>query len=322
MCVHFHPPTSSQARFYVQGSPALSRLTNNYCGYAALTLLFYEYVITLDREVNLFWTRKFTGATALFLANRYIPLLLQIVDMCGYATMSDKVIMQYVPWAVFSALRVYALSGRNSFLGLVTLLLSSVTVGVNLTQYHWLVGFNDPTNVTIASRTCTIAADIIVIVVTLFATYRAGGFVFGGDMGRTFSAVLLEYGTILTILNALHLTFTLVSFGSDSISPVSYVTVFTEPITAVIVSRFLFGLQEANNVSVGLTGASGSETHQGSSSRTSTLNFARVVGPLGSSLTTRDEGFVDADEEVAMNDMSKERQSVSGAVTFTLIPGL
>lgn len=54
-------------------------------------LLFFEYAITLDREVNLFWKRKFTGATTLFLANRYIPLLLQVVDMCGYAQMSDKV---------------------------------------------------------------------------------------------------------------------------------------------------------------------------------------------------------------------------------------
>ncbi len=40
----------------------------------------YEYIITFDREVSLFWRRRFTGATLLFLLNRYITLLTQIMD--------------------------------------------------------------------------------------------------------------------------------------------------------------------------------------------------------------------------------------------------
>lgn len=63
--------------------------------------------------------------------------------------------------AAFSGLRAYALSGPSIILGLVTFLLSSVAIAVNLvrryiitlsreslnnpqTQYHWLTGFNDP----------------------------------------------------------------------------------------------------------------------------------------------------------------------------------
>ena len=37
-------------------------------------LLFFEYIITLDREIEMFWRRKSSGATALFLANRYTIL--------------------------------------------------------------------------------------------------------------------------------------------------------------------------------------------------------------------------------------------------------
>ena len=34
----------------------------------------YEYVLTFTQEVELFWRRKFTGATLLFLLNRYFLL--------------------------------------------------------------------------------------------------------------------------------------------------------------------------------------------------------------------------------------------------------
>ena len=35
----------------------------------------YEYLITFDREVNLFWSRPKSVATVLFIANRYAFLL-------------------------------------------------------------------------------------------------------------------------------------------------------------------------------------------------------------------------------------------------------
>ena len=37
-------------------------------------LIFFEYLITLDQEVKLFWRNKLTGAVALFFANRYITI--------------------------------------------------------------------------------------------------------------------------------------------------------------------------------------------------------------------------------------------------------
>lgn len=42
-------------------------------------LLFYDYVLTFSREIRCIWHRKFTGATVLFLLNRYIFLVYRIL---------------------------------------------------------------------------------------------------------------------------------------------------------------------------------------------------------------------------------------------------
>lgn len=52
----------------------------------------YEYLITLDQEVTLFWRRKWTGATVLFFATRYLGLLsFTILSAATYAPLSVKV---------------------------------------------------------------------------------------------------------------------------------------------------------------------------------------------------------------------------------------
>ena len=46
-----------------------------------IALFAYEYLITLSREVDLFWKRKFTMASAPFIVNRYLVLAVNILDM-------------------------------------------------------------------------------------------------------------------------------------------------------------------------------------------------------------------------------------------------
>ena len=43
-------------------------------------ILAYDYLLTFPREVRFVWTRKFSPATALFLLNRYLIILLYFVD--------------------------------------------------------------------------------------------------------------------------------------------------------------------------------------------------------------------------------------------------
>lgn len=56
-----------------------------------IAFLGFEYLVTFDREVELFWKRKFTGASVLFLLNRYLPLLTVILDLSQSTPMSDRV---------------------------------------------------------------------------------------------------------------------------------------------------------------------------------------------------------------------------------------
>ncbi|KAI0351841.1 hypothetical protein OH77DRAFT_1410310, partial [Trametes cingulata] len=275
--------------------------------------LTYEWLITLDREVALFWRRKLNGASVLFLTNRYLPLLVQVLNISSDVRMSDRglsscdgfvkalqtiQLFQYFPWAAFSALRTFALSRGNWAIAAIVLLLSMVPIGVNFSQYHWLVVVNDPTigcsktstitldiakKLTIASRTCLMTADVIVLLVTWHSTFGTIRLTDVALKGRpTFARMLIRDGTIyfsiLLILNTLHLTFTMLSITDDALSPVSYFTTFTEPITAVLVSRFLLNLQQVNQHNQRSTAATLDL------SQNMTLDFARVIGSLGSSL--------------------------------------
>ncbi|TBU36149.1 hypothetical protein BD309DRAFT_995694 [Dichomitus squalens] len=92
------------------------------------------------------------------------------------------------------------------------------------------------------------------------------------------------YFLILTVLNSLHLALTLLSINVDALQPVSVVTVFTTPLSAVLISRFLLHLQTASLRAVGSIPSSQiSSLHLDRS-----LVFERVVGSLGASIAAED----------------------------------
>ena len=58
----------------------------------ATAMLFYDFTLTFDREVNLFWSKKFTGASALFFLIRYLTFAYELLDIASSVfTMSDEV---------------------------------------------------------------------------------------------------------------------------------------------------------------------------------------------------------------------------------------
>ncbi|KAH9848931.1 hypothetical protein C2E23DRAFT_738448, partial [Lenzites betulinus] len=112
-----------------------------------LALMLYEISITFDREVELFWGMPFTRTTLIFLLNRYISLMKYPVALASLGVTAQKVslycnvvnmmggvveLIPYLLWAIFSAMRVYALSERNAFLGIIVLLLLCVPIGTNV----------------------------------------------------------------------------------------------------------------------------------------------------------------------------------------------
>ncbi|KAM5541465.1 hypothetical protein V8D89_005019 [Ganoderma adspersum] len=89
---------------------------NSYGRVASAAFIFYDYAMTFDQEVEMFWKdafaqRRLTGATILFLINRYLVLVLRLANLVGFVPMTDKrcalatkvalgfTLLQYVPWA-------------------------------------------------------------------------------------------------------------------------------------------------------------------------------------------------------------------------------
>ncbi|KAI0704982.1 hypothetical protein C8T65DRAFT_810010 [Cerioporus squamosus] len=236
---------------------------NNRCEFAAFALLVAEYVAHFMREVDLFWGSKITGASILFLSNRYLSLLSMITQTVtslpmspqSCATLTNAVaafsVLQYFPWAAFSCLRTYALcEHRRWTVATVVFLLYSVPIGMNFSRYRWL----DSTTVPVFS--CLPQVDI------------------PEELGKQ----------VLLALNVLHLLFTMLSIDYESLVPVSYVTIFTEPITAILISRFILDLQEVNRGLVRLQSGTSEMTTAFQSQ--SSVNFAKFIGPLGSSLVS------------------------------------
>ncbi|RDX55024.1 hypothetical protein OH76DRAFT_1397365 [Lentinus brumalis] len=198
-------------------------VTNNRCEFAAFALLLAEYVAYFTQEVDLFWGSKVTGASILFLSNRYMSLLSMIIQTVtsipmspqSCATLTNVIaafsVLQYIPWAAFSCLRTYALCEHHRLtVATVVFLLSLVPIGTNFSRYRWL-GSTTITvlsclpeaaipeelgkQFTIATRVSLIAADLIVLVVTWRATYYGSKAQASGITRRpSFSYVLRQDG--------------------------------------------------------------------------------------------------------------------------------
>ncbi|TFK82697.1 hypothetical protein K466DRAFT_666337 [Polyporus arcularius HHB13444] len=264
---------SSDAAAYSAAVTALYDIlyTNEYCGLAASALFIYDAVVTFDQEVAYFWGAGWSGASLLFFANKGISLILYVLVLVGLTSLpSDEPcavgstmiivpvrscslfqkaflaapVLQIFPWAAFSALRGYVLS-KSKLLGLLIFALSVVPAGVNLVP-----AAKEP-SVTIISRVPLVVADILLIYITW--TKLSNGDVLRGirrSKRLSLPNVLLRDGTVyfvvLLILNGLHLTLEVLSVALTA-DNTSYVPIFTGPMTAILVSRFLLQLQEASH---------------------------------------------------------------------------
>ncbi|KAI9067365.1 hypothetical protein FKP32DRAFT_1601222 [Trametes sanguinea] len=261
-------------------------------GLGSVALPAYDYLLTLDEEVRLIWLRKKTGASWLFLVIRYHALVAMVfLQAISAMPMSDNAcstfvkaqaavqFAQYLTWAAFSALRALALSGMNWLAAAIVFVLACGPFAVNVWQITavGVVGFNIPevgcigsSNITAAeakilfdilgtavSRSCIIAADLMVIIISWW--FAAKDWTIRDIRSPTMSLtrVMVLNGTTyflaLTLLNILHLTLTLLSLVgvADQISPV---TIFVDPLTAILICRFLLDLHAANSRSLELAG--------------------------------------------------------------------
>ncbi|KAH9893630.1 hypothetical protein C8Q73DRAFT_666292 [Cubamyces lactineus] len=287
-----------------------STLLDNRVSLASIILPLYDFLITFDQEVRCIWA----------------PIT--------RAQFSAEII-QYVAWAAFPALRVLALSGMNWKLAVPIFILACGpfvinlwtligvgTFGVNVP----LVGCIGSTNQTdfearlgvCVSRSCAILADVLVIAATWWYTARGGTFrttIRVGGFRQPLARVMVLHGMIYflahLILNALHLILTLLSDFAP-VQPISLVTLFTDPLSAMLICRFLLALQSAHmqttssdpsNLTLNDNWQHGTDTGL----EVGTLRFATVVvGPMGGSI-----GGYSSEGSTLRGDDSEEMRTIA-----------
>ncbi|RPD56460.1 hypothetical protein L227DRAFT_614597 [Lentinus tigrinus ALCF2SS1-6] len=266
--------------------------------YAAMgALVLYDQLLTFDRELRLVWRRKVTGATVLFVLNRYLLLARFLVVFAsynissqeGYACLSRQQgdTAPYLVWAAFASLRVYALTDHVWWLAVIVFFASSMPAATNTYVYTVTLinSFIRPFN-------CVTSPQVPQSL--YLPTWRVAR---SAAIKTSFAATILRDGTVyfLTFLtiNVLHLVFSLKGFFTDSI------VIFQDPIISILVSRFILDLRDVDRSGNPTT------THAGGPSGWSqSLNFAAFDGvastadseqspPSGPATRSRIADFVD-----------------------------
>ncbi|OSC97297.1 hypothetical protein PYCCODRAFT_1398958 [Trametes coccinea BRFM310] len=317
-------------------------INETYYTLAAFVLLAFEYVITLDREVHLVWGRKLTGATVLFVLNRYwlfLEYISQVITMFPISEKSCNVVNQFVIignagppliWAAFSTLRGYALSGRKWWIAPVIFVFYLPHFILNCVYYASLstqlapppfnCGYSTALpektwiEFTIASRSCLIVGDLIVLAITWRSTF---GITRAANVARvrmSLTNAILKDGTIyfvcLLILNVINIVVNVVARTSA-------VSAFQDPITSILVSRFLLNLRDTFDHNEHDTRPSFVRSRRGPSVLT-TVQFADFVDPMGAELThsfpsSSVPSMTWTDETGAWSEESNELSSLSAA---------
>ncbi|OCH92797.1 hypothetical protein OBBRIDRAFT_886033 [Obba rivulosa] len=253
---------------------AQSGWIGNTCSLSACAIVFYDHVVTLSREVELMWGRKLTSVIMLFYLNRwsiFVWAVMQFAYLNNLATLpscegvdffSDAVgILLYAIWAVFSGIRIYAISGGSWWLALVVFLLSLVAIGTNAYGWYAVAWFQinslpvlgaacfsgrnvsaaTDTALTISSRTCQIIADILVLIVTWYKTYALKRAAVRNNIEAPLATTLLRDGSIsflaLLVLNV-------VDIAGWSTNLFIYGSSFITPLSSIVISRFLLDLRQ------------------------------------------------------------------------------
>ncbi|KAI0349900.1 hypothetical protein OH77DRAFT_1431555 [Trametes cingulata] len=276
-------------------------LASEYIGVATTALLLYDVLLSFDAEARLIWRNFKSFASLLYLLNRYLPFFALLLSLATINPVSDNVcttvgkqvfyseIDADLPGPVFTALRMYALSGRNKYLSAVTLILSLAPALEALSKVYKYTPANEspPANCTftgsymaLAARLPVILADCLVISITwresfknltvlralrdseqpsLYRIFLQNGMLLSFHIGCT--------GIALLSLNILDITLSLLqiilpdSMGGGG----SYVTQVIDPINSILTSRFLLDLrsvQEKLNAGGGSSGSASLGTLQ------------------------------------------------------------
>ncbi|PIL32867.1 hypothetical protein GSI_04985 [Ganoderma sinense ZZ0214-1] len=252
-----------------------SLFTTIYCGNSALTILFFDWLLCLDQEVACVWkARGGLNAGSLVYAFSRFPLMIGLVfntvtifplslsmltlvarHSCRLAVWAGNslVLLSRFSIGMFSAFRVFAVSGRKIIPTLGVSLLSTVPIINSLIMY---------------------GGGFTIVKVLPSPLYCSNINTLSSQW--TFS--------ILALLNVLQIILTAVSLDAIDAKE-SYVTIFIDPISSILTCRFILNLRQVSHSRMPSTMMSlGGDVHFAAQGSRSTL--PRFVAPFGEPLHT------------------------------------
>ncbi|OCH90358.1 hypothetical protein OBBRIDRAFT_804002 [Obba rivulosa] len=127
------------------------RVIDDYCTLASCVIIFHEYLVTLNTELEVIWRRKLTSWTTIslwYIAEYWLPTPASDVGCAYYTTvLYTSQLISYAVWPSLSALRVYSVAKQRIYLNCATFCLGLLPFGTNMasmTQLEVLSEFEWP----------------------------------------------------------------------------------------------------------------------------------------------------------------------------------
>lgn len=286
---------SDQAQFIQEYQYALA---SDYTLVAVICLLFYDTAIAFSQEYQVVWSRRVTGASAIYIALRYSNMMSAVVTLAELATPScatlyilnlvliGAVCLVYLSQSAFAAIRVYAIQGGAWATAAVVMALGLVPVATNiygasqtmpadtlLSCWSSKTSATESNKLFLATRACVVISEFIVLVAAWRASHSCRRLVKTGGSDRIsltsllFRDGIIHFAVVLGMNVAGIVYFVLQDSGTISTQ--------IQLISSVILCRFFLNLRQAANSNDDL---------MTSSDRTFSGITSRIIGNMGEML--------------------------------------
>lgn len=248
-------------------------LRGNLCSLSARVLFLWDYMVTLDDEVRYFWRGKMTLASVLFMVNRYVNLLIAMMEImaqspfqniksCGpfVRVLQSFLVISLLISAAFATLRIYAIWGcdwRPAAPILALALCSpilyifmyanesaqpapppsvgcSISVQFTYDRYRKLL---------LANEASTVAYNGLALALTLVKSLGLRKRASELRVRTGISQFLLKDGTLYFFTFLCVNMAQLLTTATISWNDMNYAAYYVSPVTSVLISRFLLNLR-------------------------------------------------------------------------------
>ncbi|KAI0700641.1 hypothetical protein BC835DRAFT_1304078 [Cytidiella melzeri] len=280
-----------------------------------ISLLYADaYLVLSANEVDAIWSRKWTLATWLYVLVRYTALVSTALRFSAmipaYASsclgqsiaLDIAIIAKFLYFAVFSAIRVYAVWEGNLLISGVVFVLALVPFATNIVHFSTLTIIIVPAQfavfescagqartsaqfnlgMSLTTRLAAILADVIVIIATWSKTFQTYRDARRHGFAAPLVTLLLRDGTIYFIVLLIMNVLVVLCNNVPPLEKFDFASPFLENFTSIIMCRLIINLRQVHH----------DNTVVNPSRYTTTIQFAADMGqPLYSASMDNGRGI-------------------------------